>query len=108
MEKKLFVVDTISTFRLRYVIEAENVEDAYDEVAMIDSDNADNSFDELTQKFLGEMIIDGREITKAQFDTMLLDLENDKTETSSHWMGESMIRRVAYPVEVEQGQNDEE
>ena len=44
-KKKLYIVDTISTFRHRYVIEAAELEHAYDEVTMVDSGNDADSFE---------------------------------------------------------------
>lgn len=87
----LFVVDTISTFRVRYVIEADSVEHAYDEVTMIDSGNPDDKFEEFSQKWLGETIVDGREIKRKHFDKMLKEDEN-----CCHWMGDALIRKIDY------------
>lgn len=88
---KLFVVDTISTFRQRYVIEAECLEHAYDEVTMRDSGNEADSFEEFSQEWLGETIIDGRKIKMKHFNKML---EEDKN--CSGWMGEKLIRKIDY------------
>jgi hypothetical protein len=93
---KLFIVDTISTFRLRYVIEAESLEHAYDEVTMNDSSAEKDIFEAVSQKHLGEIIIDGQEINKKKFDKMLEDLENNKEETCSYWMGEKLIHKIDY------------
>lgn len=90
-KKKLFVVDTISTFRQRYVIEAESLEHAYDEVTMRDSGSEDDDFEEFSQKWLGETIIDGREIKMKHFNKML---EEDKE--CCGWMGEKLIRKIDY------------
>ncbi len=90
-KKKLFVVDTISTFRQRYVIEAESLEHAYDEVTMRDSGSEEDDFEEFSQKWLGETIIDGREIKMKHFNKML---EEDKE--CSGWMGEKLIRKINY------------
>lgn len=90
-KKKLFVVDTISTFRQRYVIEAESLEHAYDEVTMRDSGSEDDDFEEFSQKWLGETIIDGREIKMKHFNKML---EEDKE--CCGWMGEKLIRKINY------------
>jgi hypothetical protein len=98
MTKKLFVVDAIATFRNRYVVEAESLEHAYDEVCMVDSGNPDDLFEPVTQRFLGESISDGREITKEEFDKMLIDLSTDKNEGCSHWMGDKLIRVIDYDV----------
>jgi hypothetical protein len=95
-KKKLFVVETISTFRNTYVIEADELEHAYDEVTMIDSGNEDDSFEYVTQRYLGETISSGRQIKRKDFDAMLEDLEHDKNENCSHWMGERLIRKIDY------------
>lgn len=95
-QKKLFVVDAISTFRHRYVIEADELEHAYDEVVMRSSGNEQDDFGEVTQRWLGEQIIDGREISKSEFDSMLVALQNDKNESCSYWMGDRLIRKIDY------------
>lgn len=94
----LYVVDTISTFRMRYVVEAKSEEHALDEVTMRDSGNEDDMFDEFSQKHIAENIIDSREITKEQFFHMIEDLKNkkDKYDWGSPWMGEQTIRVVKY------------
>lgn len=89
----IYLVDTISTFRLRYAIEAKSLEHAYDEVAM---NEASHQFDDLTQKHLGEQIIEGREVTLEEFNNYLVQLKDDKSEMSSYWMGEQMIHKVRY------------
>jgi len=92
--KKLFVVDVISSFHNRYVIEAESLEHAYDEVTMIDSGNEEDSFEPFSQKFLGEQIIDGRKISPRKFQKLLVELE--KSGDGSYWMGEQLIRKIDY------------
>jgi hypothetical protein len=98
-KKKLYVVDTIVTFRHKYVIEADALEHAYDEVTMRESGNALDDFSEVTQRFLGETIADGREITKKEFKQMLVDLSTDKDELSSYWLGKDLIRKIDYDRE---------
>lgn len=95
-KQNLYIVDTVVTFRHRYVIEAKNLEHAYDEVTMKDSGNEKDYFEEMTQKFIGETIIDGREITKKEFKLMLERLEHDKDEWCSYWMGDKLIRKIDY------------
>jgi len=93
-KKKLFIVDTITTFRNRYVVEADELEHAYDEVTMVDSGDPDDSFESAEQRYLGETICDGREITKEEFNEMLVKME--ETGEGSHWMGEQLIRKIDY------------
>jgi 16S rRNA C1402 (ribose-2'-O) methylase RsmI len=96
MTKKLYVVETISTFRHRYVVEAKELTHAFDEVTMRDSGSDTDDFDEVTQKHLGETIIQGHEITKEEFDKMLVELQSDKDELASYWMGDKLIRKIKY------------
>lgn len=95
-EKKLYIVDTVISFRHRYVIEAKCLDHAYDAVTMIDSGNPDDHFHEVSQKFLGETIIDGREISSKEFNKMLSKLEKDKEEHSSYWLGNELIKKINY------------
>jgi hypothetical protein len=95
-EKKLFEIDTIITFRHKYVIEAKCLEDAYDEITMRESGNDDDFFEEVTQRCLGETIVSGRKIKKKHFDALLIDLQHDDEETCSYWMGDDLIRTVTY------------
>lgn len=87
----LFVIDTISTFRMRHVIEAEELSHAMDEVTMRESGNDADYFEEFSQKYLGETILDGREITREEFERMLQTDPN-----CSHWMGDQLIRKIDY------------
>lgn len=91
----LFVVETIQTFRHKYVIECDELEHAYDTVAM-------NEANEFSQMYLGESIVSGREIDWNEFHRMndALKEYGDGTkyqpESGSPWMGEVMIYRVNY------------
>lgn len=89
----IFLVDTLSTFRMKYAVEAKTLEHAYDELVMTEHDR---TFDEITQKWLGEQIIDGREISREELTALLQNLANDKDEMSSHWMGDKLIHKVQY------------
>ena len=95
-KKKLYIVDTIVTFRHKYVIEADELEHAYDEVTMRDSGDSADAFEEVTQRYLGETITDGREISKKEFKQLLKTLEKDKDEMSSYWLGKDLIRKIDY------------
>jgi len=93
-KKKLFIVDTIVTFRHRYVIEADELEHAFDEVTMVDSGLEADSFESAEQEYMGETILDGREISKKDFKKLLEEMEHKGT--GSHWMGEKLIRKIDY------------
>lgn len=91
----LFVVETIQTYRHRYVVDCKSLDHAYDTVAM-------NDAQEFSQMYLGEQIISGREISREQFHRMNEALEKygDGThyqpESGSPWMGDKMIHVVNY------------
>jgi hypothetical protein len=91
----LFVVETISTFRHKYVIECKNVEHALDTVACEEAV-------EFSQMHLGEQIVTGKEITSEDFDRMndALNKYGDGTsyqpETGSPWMGNKIIHVIDY------------
>ena len=95
-KKKLYLVDTIVTFRHKYVIECDALEHAYDEITMNDSGDPLDSFEPVTQRFLGETISDGREISKDEFDTLVNSLKDDKDELCSYWVGDKLIRKIDY------------
>lgn len=95
-EKKLYLVDTIVTFRHKYVVEADELSHAYDEVTMRDSGNPLDDFGEVTQRFIGETITDGREISKKEFLKLIKEIEIDKDEISSWWLADELIRKIDY------------
>lgn len=89
----LFEVDVLVSFRNKYIIEAETLEHAYDEMVMTEHDR---NFDELSQKFLGEQIIEGREITRENLTGLVERLKNDKDEMCSYWMEDKLIHKIDY------------
>lgn len=90
----LFEIDVLSTFRNKYVIEAESLEHAYDELVMTEHNR---DFDEVTQKFLGEQIIEGRGITREGVTDMINHLKDDKSELCSYWMDvDKLIHKIDY------------
>jgi hypothetical protein len=93
---KLFVINTVSVFRHKYVVKAKSLEHAMDEVVMRDSGHPDDYFEEFSQLHVGENIIDGEEISIEKFNSMLEQVENDKKELSSYWLKENLIREVKY------------
>lgn len=95
----LFVVETIRTFRMKYVVECRELEHAYDTVCNEDAE-------EFSQMYLGEQIVSGREITMEKFTGMVESLKGvgDGThyqpETGSPWMGDKLIHTVKYDDRV--------
>ncbi len=73
MEKKLYLVETVSIFRQRYVVEAREGEHAQDEVIM----NVHGSdLKEFSQKHVDELITSTREISADEY-LKLFDEDND-------------------------------
>jgi hypothetical protein len=73
MEKKLYLVETVSIFRQRYVVEAREAEHAADEVVM---NMHDGSITEFSQKHVDELITSTREISTDEY-LKLFDEDND-------------------------------
>lgn len=75
MAKKLVMVETLSQYRMRYVVEVEDdIDHALDEVIMNDTNI---EFHEFSQKHLGPSpIIDHYEITPEQY-LEIFDKDND-------------------------------
>lgn len=67
-----YMVETISMFRIRYVIEAENADHAKDEVTM----NNDGNLREFSQYHVDEMITSTREIDQTEY-LRMFDEDND-------------------------------
>jgi len=66
-----YMVETVSVFRMRYVIEAKNASDAKDEVTMNMGELA-----EFSQLHVDEMITSAREIDKKEY-LRLFDEDNE-------------------------------
>ncbi len=67
-----YLVETISVFRMRYVVEANNASDAKDEVTM----NNDGHLHEFSQMHVDELITSAREIDRAEY-LRMFDEDND-------------------------------
>ena len=68
-KKKYFLVDAVSTFRMRYVIEQPNAEYAMDTVAC-------EQAKEFSQEHIGEQVVSAREITEDEI-IELCDIDNN-------------------------------
>lgn len=91
----LFEVNVLHSFRMKYVIDAQSLEHAFDEVTMNQSGADKDAFDEISQKFLGDQIIDGREISTEEFVKICRNLQADKDELCAVHC-ESLIRKIDY------------
>ena len=65
----MYIVETVSTFRMRYVVSCKSAEHAMDTVTM-------NEASEMSQLHIGEQIISAREISHAEF-IAIHDEDND-------------------------------
>lgn len=68
-----YVVETISMFRMRYVVEGKSSEHAMDEVVM---NLADSDFKEFSQHHVDEVITSSREIDDEEY-LRMFDEDND-------------------------------
>jgi hypothetical protein len=73
MEKKLYLVETVSMFRMRYVIEAHEAGHAEDEFVM---EVGKDSFKEFSQHHMDEVIVSTRELSAIDY-IQLFDKDND-------------------------------
>jgi len=89
----IYLINSISTFAMQHAIEADSMEHALDEMVMTEHDR---NFDEVSQKWLGEQLIDVREVTKEELLDHLQKLSENKDYLTSHWMGEKLIHKVKY------------
>lgn len=66
-----YLVETVSIFRMRYVVEANNASDAKDEVTM-----NDGNLREFSQHHVDELITSTREIDQTEY-LRMFDEDND-------------------------------
>lgn len=81
-----YLVETISMFRMRYVIEANNADDAKDEVTM----NNDGNLHEFSQHHLDEIITSTREIDREEY----LRVFNEDNDYLQDWDEERKFKFV--------------
>lgn len=94
--KKLVMVETLSQFLIRYVVEVEDdIEHACDEVLMMETDP---NFLEFSQKHLGINIISNREITKEEY-LKIFDIDND------YLAGWDVEQKLKYINKIDYGDN---
>ena len=92
MKKKLYVVDIMSTFRLRYVVEAEEESHALDEVVM---NEHRPEYKEFSQEHIGTHIFSSREISKDEYLEMF-DRDNDYLKSWSEKQKLDFINKIDY------------
>tara|TARA_B100002019_G_C21174955_1_gene550581 strand:+ start:744 stop:1001 length:258 start_codon:yes stop_codon:yes gene_type:complete len=80
----LYEINSVSIFRHKYIVEADNVQEARSLIQ-------ENAPEELTQRFVSENIVDSKEITKADFNHILKQVAEDEEEEDNSALGEKII-----------------
>ena len=86
-----YLVETVSVFRIRYVVECENAEDAKDTVTM-------NEAEEFSQMHIDEMITSTRVIDDAEY-LRLFDEDNDYLKAWPEEQKFKYVHKVNYGTE---------
>ena len=94
MTKKLYLVETVSIFRQRYVVEAKEESEALDEVVVNASSHKDD-WHEFSQKHIDEVVTSSREISKEEY-LKLYDKDNDYATVWSDDMKFRYINKIDY------------
>jgi hypothetical protein len=88
-KKKLYIVETMSIFRMRYVVKAKEASHAEDEVICNDD------LVEFSQKHLDEIISSTREISEEEY-LKLFDRDNDYLASWENDRKFSYINKINY------------
>ena len=80
-----YLVETISMFRMRYVVDTSCADYAKDEVLM------NKDVEEFSQCHLDEVISDAREITDEEYLTLF---DRDNEYLKNYWTDEQKFKRV--------------
>jgi hypothetical protein len=86
---KKYLVETVSMFRMRYVIECESAEHANDVVTMGEME------DEFSQLHLDEIITSTREVSDEEY-LVMFDKDNDYLKSWSNEKKLSFVNKVNY------------
>jgi len=95
MSKKLYLVETMMTYRMRYVVAAYEEEHALDEVAMNSSGSYNENWKEFSQLALPEQIFSSRELSAKDYMDMF-DKDNDYLSDWSQEQKMSLINEINY------------
>lgn len=89
MDKKLYLVETVSLFRMRYVVEANEEDHALDEV-VCNVGSSDDNWEEFSQCHMDEVISSSREITLEEY-FKLHAIDNSYMDS---WSDEEKLRFI--------------
>ena len=87
MEKKLYLVETISRFRLRYVVEDREEGHAMDEVVC---EMGNHEFHEFSQKHIDEVIVSTRELSATDY----MNLFNQDNDYLKSWTDKDKMKFI--------------
>ena len=87
----LYIVETVSTFRMRYVVSCKSAEHAMDTVVM-------NEAPEMSQLHIGEQIISAREISPAEF----LEIHDADNDYLASWDVDTKYKNFVHEVDYAQ------
>ena len=93
MSKKLYLVETVSMFRMRYVIEAKEEEHALDEVTI--HSTGGEEITEFSQKWIDEVVVSSQEISDKKY----MKLFDEDNHYLSKWTDEEKreyINKIEY------------
>jgi len=82
-EEKIYLIETVSMFRHRYAVRAQSVEHAKDIVTCEEAE-------EISQEYIGENIVGGREITEDEY-LQIFDQDNDYLK---NWSVELKLSKI--------------
>jgi len=89
-DTKLYLVETISFFRNRFVVSAKKEEDALDEVAFNTGEVYNEEWREFSQKHIDENITSAREITRDEY----LKLFNKDNDYLAQWSDDQKLNFI--------------
>lgn len=98
MEKKLYLVETVSMFRMRYVVEAREESHALDEVTMNATGSYNENFQEFSQKHIDEVIVSSRQLSATDY-MQMFDKDNDYLSSWSNQEKMKVINTIEYEDE---------
>ena len=93
-KKKLYLVETVSMFRMRYVIESKDESDALDEVTYYSTGGSEN-LTEFSQKHIDEVITSSRKLSDKSY-LKLFDKDNDYLKNWTDDEKRIYIKRIDY------------
>jgi hypothetical protein len=99
-EKKLYLVETVSIFRIRYVVEAKDESHALDEVTI--HATGGKELEEFSQKHMDEVIISSKKISDKSY-LKLFDKDNDYLTSWTNDEKRVFINRIDYEKDTNNG-----